>query len=166
MNPLPSAKSAPICARKSSKAWHKRDAGLGSNQQRTQISPEATAATLLQKQNVSSEVSFIIDRLVGLLLLLYLRFRGGRNPRPNPGAENVANINMAFKTPNRLAYSHLEPKAQNLATLCPIIYSPCGPSSWLVNTGQVSVSNLGHLFRCLHGQDGRCEQWKFLFSMS
>jgi hypothetical protein len=39
---LPSAKSAPICARKSSKAWHKRDARLGSNQQRTQISPEAT----------------------------------------------------------------------------------------------------------------------------
>jgi hypothetical protein len=77
MNPLPSAKSAPICARK-------RALKLGTNEtldwEAISEGPKSllkqqqtTAATLILKQNVSSKVSFIIDGLFGHLLLLLLR---------------------------------------------------------------------------------------------
>ncbi len=78
MNPLPSAKSAPICARK-------RALKLGTNETldweaisegpKSLLKQQTTAATLILKQNVSSKVSFTIDGLFGLLLLLLLHLR-------------------------------------------------------------------------------------------
>ncbi len=68
--------------RKSSKAWHKRDARLGSKGPKSLLKQQTTAATLILKGNVSSKVSFIIDGLFGLLLLPSNFVRGGRNDVP------------------------------------------------------------------------------------